>query len=157
MLSIIATTYFGKEQQPQPAGGSTPGDLRWLVDVVAALTVNSQFGLNLNVDYIKAFDDIAADYQIGASLMGRYVINDHFNVAARGEFMASHFDATPIGSVTTKQGEGTIMLGIDVGKNFELRPEVRGDFAGQVQGMDILQGGAKSNAVTGEIAALTWF
>ena len=157
MLSVVATTYFGKEQQPQLAGASTPGDLRWLVDLVGALTVNSQFGLNLNVDYIKAFDDIAADYQIGASLMGRYVISDHFNVAARGEFLANHFDATPIGSVTTKQGEGTIMVGIDVGKNFELRPEVRGDFAGDVQGMHILQGGLKSDAITGEIAALTWF
>jgi hypothetical protein len=157
MLSIVATTYFGKEGQPQPAGGSTPGDLRWLVDLVGALTVNSQFGLNLNIDYIKAFDDVAADYQIGASLMGRYVISDRLNVAARGEFLASHFDATPIGSITTKQGEGTIMLGIDVGKNFELRPEVRGDFAGDVQGMHILQAGAKSDAITGEIAALTWF
>ncbi len=42
------------------------------------------------------------------------------------------------------------MLGIDVGKNFELRPEVRGDFAGQVMGADVLQGGAKSNAITGD-------
>ena len=157
MLSIVATTYFGKEGQPQPAGGSTPGDLRFLGDLVAALTVNSQFGLNLNVDYIKAFDDVAADYQIGAALMGRYVISDRLNVAARGEFLASHYDATPIGAQTFKQGEGTIMLGIDVGKNFELRPEIRADFASQIAGADVLQAGTKSSEVTGELAALTWF
>jgi hypothetical protein len=154
-LSVIATTYFGKEGQPQPTPtGATPGDLRFLLDVVAAFTVNSAFGLNLNIDYIKAFDDVADDYQVGGSLMGRYVISDHLNVAARGEFLATHYSGA---DVTIKQGEGTIMLGIDVGKNFELRPEVRGDFAGQVMGMDVLQNGAKSNAVTGELAALTWF
>jgi len=156
-LSVILTTYFGKEGQPQPAGGPTPGDLRFLLDAVAAFTVNSNFGLNLNIDYIKAFDDIAGDYQIGGALMGRYVISDHLNFAARGEFLATHYSALPGGPVTVKQGEGTIMLGIDVGKNFELRPEVRGDFAGQVNGVDILQGGTKSNAITGELAALTWF
>ena len=49
------------------------------------------------------------------------------------------------------------MLGIDVGKNFELRPEVRADFAGKVAGMNILEGGTKSDAITGTLAALTWF
>jgi hypothetical protein len=155
MLALVGTVYFGKEEQPQPPAGSTLGDMRVLADLVAAVTVNSQFGLNLNVDYIKAFDDVAADYQIGASLMGRYVINDHFNVAARGEFLASHIDAfIPTGgSITEKQGEGTVMLGIDVGKNFELRPEVRADFAGD----DIFAAGTKKSEVTGELAALTWF
>jgi len=156
-LSVILTTYFGKEGQPQPNPGATPGDLRFLLDLVAAYTVNSAFGLNLNVDYIKAYDDVAADYQVGASLMGRYVISDHLNVAARGEFLASHIDMTPAGSITTKQGEGTIMLGIDVGKNFELRPEVRGDFAAKDAGVNVLEGATKSDAITGEIAALTWF
>jgi Putative beta-barrel porin-2, OmpL-like. bbp2 len=159
MLSIVATTYFGKEGQPQPAGGSTPGDLRFLADLVAALTVNSQFGLNLNVDYIKAFDDVASDYQIGAALMGRYVISDRLNVAARGEFLASHVETPPggIGPQTEKQGEGTIMLGVDVGKNFELRPELRADFGSSIAGMDVFAGGTKNSEFTGEIAALTWF
>jgi hypothetical protein len=159
MLSIVATTYFGKEGQPQAPGtaAATPGDLRFLGDLVAALTVNSQFGLNLNVDYIKAFDDIAADYQIGFALMGRYVISDRLNVAARGEFLASHVDATPAGPQTLKQGEGTVMLGIDVGKNFELRPEIRADFASSPNGVDIFAAGTKSSEVTGELAALTWF
>jgi Putative beta-barrel porin-2, OmpL-like. bbp2 len=153
MVSIIATTYFGKEAA-QGALPSTPGDLRVLGDLVAAITVNSQFGLNLNVDYIKAFDDIAADYQIGAALMGRYVVNPHFNVAARGEFLASHNDAM---AVTLKQGEGTVMVGIDVGSNFELRPELRADFASSPNGANVFAGGAKSSEFTGELAALTWF
>jgi hypothetical protein len=158
MLALIATTYFGKEAS-EAGAVTTPGDLRVLGDLVAAVTVNSQFGLNLNVDYIKAFDDVAADYQIGAALMGRYVISDHLNVAARGEFLASHVETPPggLGHTTVKQGEATVMLGIDVGKNFELRPEVRADFAGQVAGVDILEGGAKSDAITGEVAALIWF
>jgi hypothetical protein len=155
MLSLIGTVYFGKEAQPQPPAASTTGDTRVLADLVAAATINSQFGLNLNVDYIKAFDDVSADYQIGASVMGRYVISDRFNVAARGEFLATHIDVLPMGagSITEKQGEGTIMLGIDVGKNFELRPEVRADFAGD----DIFAAGTKKDEVTGELAALTWF
>jgi hypothetical protein len=154
-LSLIGTTYFGKEGQPQPApGGATPGDLRWLVDVVAAYTVNSAFGLNLNVDYIKAFDDVAADYQVGGALMGRYVLSDHLNVAARGEFLATHYDVI---ATTVKQGEVTAMLGVDVGKNFELRPEFRADFGGKVNGANIFEGGTKSSAITGTLAALTWF
>ena len=159
MLSGVLTTYFGKEGQPQPATGATPNDLRFLLDLVVAATINSQFGLNLNVDYIKAFDDISSDYQVGAALMGRYVVSDHFNVAARGEFLATHYDNIQMSGVsaTVKQGEGTVMVGIDVGKNFELRPEVRADFAGEVMSQKILEGGAKSAAVTGEIAALTWF
>jgi hypothetical protein len=157
--SIIATTYFGKEGAPQPSpAGPTPGDLRFLLDLVGAFTVSPAFGLNLNIDYIKAFDNIASDYQVGGSLMGRYVISDRLNFAARGEYLASHYAAVPVigGAATVSQGEITAMLGIDVGKNFELRPEVRADFAGKVEGNNILEGG-KSNAVTGTLAALTWF
>ena len=158
-FSLIGTTYFGKEEQPQPNPGATQGDLRFLLDIVAAYTVNSNFGLNLNIDYIKAFDDIASDYQVGGALMGRYVISDHLNFAARGEYLASHYATVPVigGSATVSQGEVTAMLGIDVGKNFELRPEIRADFAGKVEGSNIMEGGTKSDAITGTLAALTWF
>ena len=153
--SIIATTYFGKEGQAQPGpGGPTPGDLRFLLDLVGAFTLSPAFGLNLNIDYIKAYDDVAGDYQVGGSLMGRYVVSDHLNFAARGEYLATHIDAA---SATLSQGEVTVMAGLDVGKNFELRPEVRADFAGKYMGANVLEGGAKSNAVTGTLAALTWF
>ena len=74
---------------------TTPGDMRFLLDLVGAFTVSPAFGLNLNVDYIKAFDDISSDYQIGGSLMGRYVISDRLNFAARGEYLATHYAAAP--------------------------------------------------------------
>ena len=57
--------------------------MRFLLDLVGAFTLSPAFGLNLNVDYIKAYDDVAGDYQIGGSLMGRYVLSDRLNFAAR--------------------------------------------------------------------------
>jgi hypothetical protein len=154
MVSVIATTYFGKEA-PQGAMATTPGDLRFLGDLVVAVTVNDKFGLNLNVDYIKAYDDVAKDYQIGAALMGRYAVADHLYLAARGEFLSTHQDVVPVilTSHTTTIEEGTVMAGIPVGKNFELRPEIRADFSGD----QIFAGGTKKNQVTGELAALTFF
>ena len=150
MVSVIATTYFGKEA-PQGAMGSTPGDLRVLGDVVVAVTVNDKFGLNLNIDYIKAFDNVAADYLVGAALMGRYVVADHLYLAARGEFLSVHTDGPP--SHTASYEEGTGMAGIPVGKNFELRPEIRFDHSGD----QVFAGGMKKNQFTGEVAALTFF
>ena len=149
MVSLIGTTYIGKEAT-QGATGTTPGDTTILVDVVGAFTVSSALGLNLNFDYIKAppSTSVAADHQIGVAVMGRYVISDRLNVAARGEFLQNHF-----AGVSTNVGEGTIDLGIDVGKNFELRPEVRGDFSGD----QIFAAGTKKNQFTGTLAALTWF
>ena len=81
--------------------------------------------------------------------MGRYVISDHLNFAARGEFLATHYERRR-GVSQTKQGEVTVMLGIDVGKNFELRPEVRGRLRRQGQRRRHPEGGTKSNAVTGD-------
>jgi hypothetical protein len=150
MVSIIATTYFDKEgNQPVPTGGTT-GDFRFLGDLVVALTLSDKFGLNLNVDYIKAPDNFSSDYYLGAALMGRYVISDRLNVAARGEYLENHF--APSGGANIGQGEVTAMAGIDVGKNFELRPELRIDFAG-----DPVFTNGKKEEFTGTLAALTWF
>ncbi len=92
MFAIIPTVYLGKEGGPQLAGQSTPGDLRVLVDLVVAATVSDVFGLNLNVDYIKAYDNVADDYLFGAALMGRFVLSEHANIAARGEWVRQHLD-----------------------------------------------------------------
>ena len=70
----------------------TPGDLRVLVDVVAALTLSDKLGVNINVDYVKAPANVGGDYFVGGAAMARYVISDHLNVAARGELCASHID-----------------------------------------------------------------
>jgi hypothetical protein len=150
MVSLIGTTYIGKEANQAPGAGGVPGDTTILVDLVGAFTINSAFGLNLNFDYVKAppATSVADDHQVGFSLMGRYVLSDRLNFAARGEFLQNH----SVG-VSTNIGEGTIMMGIDVGKNFELRPEVRGDFSGD----QVFAGGSKKNQFTGTLAALTWF
>ena len=155
MVSLIATTYIGKEAT-QAAGMSTPGDTTILVDLVGAFTINSNFGLNLNFDYVKAppagptmaDSSNGSDHQLGLAVMGRYVISDHLNFAARGEWLQNHF-----AGISSNVEEGTIMLGIDVGKNFELRPELRGDFSGD----DVFANGTKKNQFTGTVAALTWF
>ena len=65
--------------------------------------------------------------------------------------MRGHTDA---GSVNQDVMEGTAMVGIDVGKNFELRPEFRIDHNGQ--SLPFGNTGS-SNQVTGTVAALTWF
>jgi hypothetical protein len=157
MLSVILTTYFGKEG-PQGAMATTPGDLRLLVDLVVALTLTDKFGLNLNVDYIKAPDDIADDYIVGAAVMGKFVVNDNVYLAARGEYVRNHFFGTNV-----SQEEGTLMVGLPVGKNFELRPEVRYDHASEqifAPAGGPLGGpaaGTKTNQFTAEIAALAFF
>ena len=155
IVSLVATTYIGKEApQTDPAGmalGSTPGDLRVLVDLVAALTLNDKLGVNVNVDYVKAPTNVAADYFVGVAAMARYVISDHLNVAARGEWARSHTD---LGSSNADIVEGTAMLGVDIGKNFELRPEFRIDH--NFNDVPFANNG-KTDQITGTIAALTWF
>jgi hypothetical protein len=153
MVSAVITAYLGKEAAQAATDNSTPGDLRVLIDAVGAFTINDKFGLNLNIDYIKAYDDVASDYMIGAALMGRYVISDHLYLSARGEFLSTHFTVPMIGSThTTTVEEGTLMAGIPVGKNFELRPEIRADFAN-----DAVYTNGKKNEFTAEAAALTYF
>jgi hypothetical protein len=151
MVSVIATTYFGKEgnvDMAVPGTGGTTGDFRFLGDLVGAFTISDKLGLNLNVDWIKAFDNVSDDYQIGVAAMGRYVASDHLNVAARGEYLQNH-----LGGVNISQEEVTGMVGLDVGKNFELRPELRWDHVGTVTWAN----NGKANEFTGTLAALTWF
>jgi hypothetical protein len=151
-VAITATTYIGKEA-PQVAAPSTPADLRILADIVLALTLSDKLGVNVNFDFVDgpAPTNLSADYFVGIAAMARYVISDHLNVAARGEWARSHTD---IGSVNADVMEGTVMLGIDVGKNFELRPEFRLDHNGQ--SIPFSNTGS-SNQVTGTLAALTYF
>jgi hypothetical protein len=154
MLSLILTTYFGKESAQGPTGG-TPGPIRVLVDFVAALTLNDKLGLNLNVDYIKAPGnatglDVSDDYFVGAAVMGRYIISDHVNIAARGEWARTHS-----GGANQDQEEGTFLLGLPVAKNFEFRPEVRYDHI-NTSFYPMAMGDHKS-LFTFEFAALAYF
>jgi hypothetical protein len=165
-ISIIPTVYIGKETAQ--AGASTPGDARFLVDVVVPITVNDKLGLNLNVDFIDAPNffpfgaasmtaDNSSNYIFGAAAMARLVLNDHAYLALRGEFVRTHLGEGG-GSVNNNMGEGTVMLGLPIGKNFELRPEVRGDFSGdEIFGIDPVTMTGKKNQFTGTLAALTFF
>ena len=70
MLTIAITEYLGKPlaQGPWPARPVTSARSRtssW------ASTLSEKLGLNLNVDYIKGYNGIAADYQVGVAVMGR--------------------------------------------------------------------------------------
>ena len=155
MVALTATTYFGKEGPqgmvpPDPDNG-TQGDLRVLADVVLALTLSDRLGVNVNVDYVKAPTNVAADYFVGAAGMARFVISDHLNVAGRFEWGRNHTDLT---SSNQDLIEGTVMLGIDLGKNFELRPEFRIDHRGQDA---VFTSNGKSDQITGTLAALTYF
>jgi hypothetical protein len=169
MISIIPTVYIGKEATQ--GAGSTPGDTRILADVVVPITISDRIGLNVNVDYINAPNflpigvappaplpsDDSGDYIVGVSVMGRFVLNDHAYLAARGEFVRTHLSFMGV-SANNNMEEVTAMLGLPVGKNFELRPEIRGDFSSGDMGFDMaFAGGTKKNQFTGTLAALTFF
>ena len=149
----IVSSFVDNVMMPPVNADTSPGDLRFLGDLVVALTLNDKLGINLNVDYVKAppGSDIGGDYVFGFAGMARYVVNDHLNLATRGEWIQTHSDAY---MANADVEEGTVMAGIDVGKNFELRPEVRFDHRGQ--GGTFTSNG-KSDQVTGTLAALTWF
>lgn len=135
--SVVATAYVGKEG-PQGATGPT----RITTDLVVAHNISDQFGLNLNVDYIK-LDTANA---VGASLMGRFVAAEHLVLAARGEFVK---DKGIMTGLDTSLYEGTVMAGFPFGGGkFEARTEVRADFAAD----PVFNG--EDNQVTGTVAVL---
>jgi len=169
MISVIPTVYFGKET-PQPAGVSTPGDVRFLADLVVPITLSDKIGLNVNVYFIDGPNffpngftspapDSSTNYIFGISAMGRFVINDKAYLAARGEFVRSHLGEAGA-NLNNNIGEVTVMAGFPFGKNFELRPEFRGDFSGdEIFAIDTtsMPPTGKKNQFTGTLAALTFF
>ena len=75
-LTAAATTYIGKEV----SGGKT----QVLVDGVITKDI-ANLSVGGNVDYFK----LDTAYWFGVAGMGRYTINDSFNVAARAEYLYS--------------------------------------------------------------------
>jgi len=152
IATIVATTYIGKEASQTDAAGmplpSTPGETRILVDIVGALTFSDKLGVNINFDYIKSQNNATDSYLVGVAGMVRYVINNHVNVAARGEWVRNHV------GTNADIMEGTVMVGLPVGKNFELRPEFRIDHLGQSA---VFTNNGKSDQISGTLAALTYF
>jgi hypothetical protein len=141
MLSIYATTYFGKET----AGGG--GDMRILGDLVAAITLSPEAGLNLNVDYLKQ----GSTNFIGAAAMGHFVLAEHAALSVRGEFIKDKGIYIGEGNLF----EATVGLSLPWAGHYELRPEFRGDFSDK----EVFSTGSelKKNQFTGTIAALAYF
>jgi hypothetical protein len=113
-----------------------------------------------------------SQYWVGAAAMGKYAFTDLFNVAGRFELLSSKAGGYgPLGvpaapaafgtpPVTSYAGdavlyEGTLMGGLTVAKHFELRLELRGDFANQ----DLFDKGGvpRKNQFTGLLAFLAYF
>jgi hypothetical protein len=158
-LNASLTTYIGKETT---AGSG--GNARILIDGVVTKDI-AQASVGLNVDYLKD----GTPYWIGAAAMGKYAFTDLFNVAARFELVSSKSGGYTLGFVTPPATayvgdavlyEGTLMGGLTVAKHFELRLELRGDFANK----DIFQKGDagevaynRKNQFTGLVAFLAYF
>jgi hypothetical protein len=137
-LSVIPTIYFGKEF------GSTAW--RFLGDLVAAYTMGP-LGINFNFDFVKD-SNIGPDPFIGASLMGRYSVNDHFAGTLRGEF--ANTKIVP-GAAATNLWEITLGGAVPMAGRFEFRPEFRYD------GSDVAGLNGKKSQLTLLGAFLAWF
>jgi hypothetical protein len=150
--SIALTSYIGKEG---PQGNQ--GDVTFLIDLVASQALGETFGLNLNVDYFKLGDEL---WWWGASLMGRLTLSDMLYLALRGEYVMSKNGGYAPASFMGEDlslFEGTLMLGLPMGANYEIRLEVRGDFANE-EIMTLFKGTEpKKNQVTGLAAFLAYF
>jgi hypothetical protein len=148
--SIALTSYIGKELPEMPDSG----DVTLLVDLVASQSIGDKFGLNLNFDYFKLGTDL---WWTGASLMGRLALSDMVYLALRGEFVkgknGGYGGVFPTGDLNLF--EGTLMVGLPVGSNYEIRLEGRGDFGSE----DVFAKGAeaKSSQFTGLAAFLAYF
>ncbi len=150
MLNVTATGYFGKE-----GAQGTPGDpTKILADLVVGLTLSDKLGLNLNVDYIKWGDP----YLVGLAAMARFVAHEHAVLAFRGEFVKEHLGLyTGMGTAFENVNlfEGTLMLGVPFAGHYELRTELRGDFASQDVFFDGMS--AQGKQITGTVGGLFYF
>jgi hypothetical protein len=127
--SIIATTYFGKEGPT----GSVSDPTHFTGDLVVSHNVSDQFGLNLNIDYVKGTaaamgaPGVSGNYAFGVALMAHYVANEHANLSLRLEYLKDKgiFFAGQDGA----EYEGTLGAAFPFAGRFEMRAELRGDFA----------------------------
>jgi hypothetical protein len=159
--SVALTSYFGKDgtsiDDMDPATAAiTPdqGDMTVLVDLVASQTISDTFGLNLNVDYFKLSGDAM---WFGAALMGRLALSEMFYLALRAEYVMADSGVEMAGDDGKRAlYEGTLMAGLPVGSNYEIRLELRGDFSDK-EGIFTKGAEAKKNQFTGLAAFLAYF
>ncbi len=152
-MTASLTTYIGKE---------APGaDTTALLDAVFLKDIGA-VSVGGNVDYLKT----GSAWWSGIAGMGRYTINDWFNVAARLEYLYSKnqgyggtgasgllptLDVASSASLYEITGQGAWT----VNKHYELRLEIRADLSNKdvfIKGTD-----ARKNQVTGLLAALAYF
>lgn len=130
--TIIATTYFGKEGAAN--GMSDP--VHFVGDLVISHNVTDAFGLNLNIDYVKGLPAASATvpgdsslYAFGVALMAHYVVNEHLNVSARAEYLKDKQLAFDLMNSNGQEYEGTVGVAAPFAGHYEVRAELRGDFA----------------------------
>src|SRR5207302_9616205 len=128
-----------------------------LVDLIAARTFSDALALSLNADFLTARKSPAGDSLTwwGVGLKARFILSDMFNLAARGEIVNSKNGAYSGITPNTNVFEGTLTGVIPIKKNYEIRAEVRGDFAGD-DGVFVKGATAKKNQFTGLIGFLAW-
>jgi len=148
-LTASVTGYVGKQ------GGPDGTDTRLLLDGVFLKDIGS-LSVGANVDYFK----LASAYWAGVSGMGRFIINDMFNVAARAEYLYSKnggYSGLLLAATdpTVSLYEVTGMAAWTMGKHYEARLEVRADMSNKDE---FLKGSApRKNQVTGLVGALAYF
>jgi len=145
-LTAALTSYIGKE-----AAGA---DTTVVVDAVVSKDMG-KVSVGANLDYFK----MGTPYWFGVAGMGRFILSDAFNVAARAEYIYSKSGAYGAIVVPTTDKisfyEVTAMGAWTVDKHFELRLEIRADMANQ----EVFDKGgtARKNQVTGLLGALAYF
>ncbi len=141
--SVFVTTYIGNE------GAPTGDKTAMLFDLVVAQTVSDTVALSLNADYWKAGDPNFW----GVGLKARFLLSPDFNLAVRGEYLQGDKGGLGFGTKTSIY-EGTVTAICPMGKNYELRLEVRADLSDK----EIFMKGAetKKNQVTGTLGFLAW-
>jgi len=142
MFNAVVTAYLGKE-------AAMGDDYRFLLDVVAGLTLSETLALNLNVDFIKEGDVTL----FGAALMARMALQEHFALALRGEIMNLDFGIDGVDA--TQIYEGTVGAIFPFAGHYELRAEVRLDAASEEAFFNGTE--AKKMQATGTVAALAFF
>jgi hypothetical protein len=143
---LALTSYFGKEGMPLDQG-----NVQMLLDLVVGQSFGENLALNLNVDYFK---DGSAHW-IGASVMGRFVLTELLYLALRGEMISSRNGGYVMITQNITLFEATLMAGLPIAPNYEIRLELRGDFADR----DLFHKGAdaRNNQLTGLAAFLASF
>jgi len=150
--SLALTSYLGKEGDQ-----GMQGDMQFLLDFVAAQDINESIGLNLNFDFWQQGD---AQW-LGTALMANFVLHPNFRLAVRGEWLSSkdggYGGLGVAGGDRVNLFEGTLLLGLPVGSNYEIRLETRADFASEDDAVFHKGVEAKGAQVTGQAAFLAWF